>query len=87
MVVTAADLAHHIETLRRLYARVLEANIELLRRAHGESVVDEALRLANEATQPKQTPQPPSAERASEAADALDRVMGASALVSRRAVL
>ena len=75
MAVTAADLAHHIETLRRLYARVLEANIELLRRAHGESVVDEALRLVDEAAQPKQASRTPSAEQAAEIADALGRVM------------
>ncbi len=31
MALTAADLAHHIVTLRKLYARVLEADIELLR--------------------------------------------------------
>ena len=76
MTVTAADLAHHIETLRRLYARVLEANIELLRRAHGESVVDEALRLADEAAQPEQAPQTPSDEHTRDIADALGRVMG-----------
>ena len=75
MAVTAADLAHHIETLRRLYARVLEANIELLRRAHGESVVEEALRLVDEAAQPKQAPRTPSAEHAREIAAALGRMM------------
>jgi len=75
MAVTAADLAHHIETLRRLYARVLEANIELLRRAHGESVVEEALRLADEAAQPKQAPQTPSDQHARDIVDALGRMM------------
>ena len=56
---------------------MLEANIELLRRAHGESVVDEALRLADEAAQPEQAPQTPSDERAMrDIADALGRVMG-----------
>jgi len=75
MAVTAADLAHHIDTLRRLYARVLEANIELLRRAHGDSVVDEALRLADEAAQPEQAPQTPSPEHARGIADALGRLM------------
>jgi len=44
-------LAQHIVTLRRLHARVLEAEFELLRRAHGESLVEEALRLADEAAQ------------------------------------
>ena len=75
MAVTAAVLAHHIETLRRVYARVLEANIELLRRAHGDSVVEEALRLADEAAQPKQAPQTPSGEHVREIADALGRMM------------
>ena len=75
MAVTTADLAHHIETLRRLYARVLEADIELLRRAHGDSVVEEALRLADEAAQPKQAPQTPSGEHVREIADALGRMM------------
>ena len=75
MAVTAADLAHHIETLRRVYARALEANIELLRRAHGDSVVEEALRLADEAAEPKQAPQTPSGEHVREIADALGRMM------------
>ena len=48
MSLTVTDLAHHIVTLRRLYERVLEADIELLRRAYGESLVEEALRLADE---------------------------------------
>jgi hypothetical protein len=56
MALTVADLVQHIETLRRLYARVLEADIELLRRAYGESVVEEALRLADKAAQPKKAP-------------------------------
>ena len=55
---------------------MLEADIDLLRRAYGESVVDEALRLADEAAQPKQAPQTPSAEHTKEVADALDRMMG-----------
>ena len=75
MALTVADLARHIDTLRRLYARVLEADIELLRRAHGESVVEEALRLADEAAQPKQAPQTPSPEDAREIVDALGRMM------------
>jgi hypothetical protein len=48
MPLTVADLAQHIVTLRRLYARVLEADIELLRRAYGESLVEQALSLADE---------------------------------------
>jgi hypothetical protein len=80
VALTVADLAQHIETLRRLYARVLEADIELLRRAYGESVVQEALRLADKAAQPKQAPpkqaqQTPSNDHASEVADALGRMM------------
>ena len=43
MSLTVADLAHHIVTLRRLYERVLEADIELLRRAYGENLVEQAL--------------------------------------------
>ena len=75
MALTVADLAHHIDAIRRLYARVLEADIELLRRAYGESVMEEALRLANGAAKPKQAPQTPSGEHARDVADALDRVM------------
>jgi hypothetical protein len=75
MALTVADLAQHIVVLRRLYARVLEADIELLRRAYGESLVEEALRLADGAAQPKQAPQTPSPEYAREIADALGRVM------------
>jgi hypothetical protein len=75
MALNVADLAQHIETLRRLYARVLEADIELLRRAYGETVVEEALRLADGTAQAKQAPQKPSAEPAKEIADALDRTM------------
>jgi hypothetical protein len=80
MALTVADLAQHIETLRRLYARVLEADIELLRRGYGESIVQEALRLADKAAQPKQAPpkqapQPPSPDHAREIGDALGRVM------------
>ena len=79
MSITVADLTHHIVSLRRLHARVLEAEIELLRRAYGESLVEEALRLADEAAvQPSQASQelpPKSDERASEIADAFDRVM------------
>ena len=76
MYLTVADLAHHIVTLRRLYARVLEVDIELLRRAYGESLVEGALRLADEAA--RQAPQelaPESDERASVIAEALNRVM------------
>jgi hypothetical protein len=76
---TVADLVHHIVTLRRLHARVLEAEFELLRRAYGESLVDEALRLADEvALQASRAPQelPPEAdERVCEIAEALNRVM------------
>ena len=76
MALTVTDLAHHIVTLRKLYARVLEADIELLRRAYGESVVGEALRLVDEAAQPKQAPQQkPSPEPAREIVDALGRMM------------
>ena len=79
MSLTVADLAHHIVTLRKLYARVLEADIELLRRAYGDSLVEQALRLADEpARQASRAPQElplESAERASEIIDALKRVM------------
>ena len=73
---TVADLARHIITRRRFYALVLEADIELLRGVYGESVVEEALGLADEAAQPKQAPQTPSAQHAEEVADALGSVMG-----------
>ena len=74
---TVADLARHIITRRSFYALVLEAdNIELLRGVYGEGVVEEALRLADEAAQPKQAPQTPSAQHAEEVADALGSVMG-----------
>jgi hypothetical protein len=76
MSLTVADLTHHIVTLRRLHARVLEAEIELLRRAYCESLGEEALRLADEAArQASQAPQelpPKSDERV---AEALNRVM------------
>jgi hypothetical protein len=80
MSITVADLAHHIVTLRRLHARVLEAELELLRRAFGESLMEEALRLADEAPRGRasQAPQelPPEGDkRASEIAEAFDRVM------------
>jgi predicted ArsR family transcriptional regulator len=79
MSLTVADLAQHIVTLRRLYARVLEADIELLRRAYGESIVEEALRLADQAArQASEAPQelpPASDERASAVVEALNRLM------------
>ena len=75
MALTVAGLAGHIITRRRFYALVLEADIELLRGVYGEGVVEEALRLADEAAQPKQAPQTPSPEYAREIADALGRVM------------
>ena len=75
MAVTATDLAEHIITRRRFYALVLDTDIELLRRAYGESVVAEALRLADGTARAKQAPQKPSAEPAREVADALDRMM------------
>ena len=79
MPITLANLTHHIVTLRRLHARVLEAEIELLRRAYGENLVEEALRLADEAArQASRAPQElPGGgdERASEIAEALNRVM------------
>jgi hypothetical protein len=75
MALTVADLAEHVITRRRVYALALEADIELLWRAYGESVAEEALRLAGEAAQPKQAPQKPSAEPAKAVADALDRMM------------
>jgi hypothetical protein len=53
MALTVADLAEHIIARRRLYALALGADIGLLRRAYGESVVQQALRLADEAAQPK----------------------------------
>ena len=71
-------LAQHIVTLRRLHARVLEAEFELLRRAYGESLVEEALCLADEAArQASRAPQelPQCDKRASEIAEGLDRVM------------
>jgi hypothetical protein len=75
MALTVADLGEHIIARRKLYALALRADIELLRRAHGESVVEQALRLADEAAQPKQAPQTPRVEHARELADALGRVM------------
>jgi hypothetical protein len=76
MSLTVADLAQHIVTLRRLYARVLEADIELLRRAYGESLVDEALRLADEAArQASPAPQELPPESDERVAEALKRVM------------
>jgi hypothetical protein len=75
-VADLADLAEHIIARRRLYALALAADVGLLRRAYGESVVQEALRLADEAAQPKQAPQPPSGEHVRDIADALGRVMG-----------
>jgi hypothetical protein len=75
MALTVADLSEHIITRRRLYALALEADIELIRRVHGESVVVEALRLADEAAQPKQAPQTPSGKHARDLVDALDRVV------------
>ena len=83
MSITVTNLTHHIVTLRRLHARVLEVEIELLRRAYGESIVEEALRLADqEARQkaPQELPPekelpPESDERASAVAEALNRLM------------
>jgi hypothetical protein len=76
MSLTVADLAHHIVTLRKLHARVLEADIELLHLAYGESLVEEALRVVDEAARqaPRAPPElpPKSDERVSEA---LNRVM------------
>ena len=76
MALTVADLAEHIFARRRLYALALRADIELLRRAYGESLVEESLRLADEAAlQPSQASQelpPKSDERV---AEALNRVM------------
>jgi hypothetical protein len=85
MSMAVADLAHHILTLRRLHARVLEAEFELLRRAYGESLMKEAMRLADETAQ-KASPAPqellPESDeraneiaKASEIAKAFDRVM------------
>jgi len=75
MALTVTELAEHIIARRRLYELALETDIELLRRAHGESVVREALCLANGTAQAKQAPQKPSAEHAKRVADALDRMM------------
>ena len=79
MPITLANLTHHIVTLRRLHARVLEAEIELLRRAYGESLVEEALRLADEAarqvSQVSQELPPNKDEHASAIDEALNRVM------------
>jgi hypothetical protein len=79
MSITVADLAHHIATLRRLHAHVLEAEFELLRRAYGESLMEEALRLADEAARqaspaPQELP-PEDDKRTSEIAEALNRVI------------
>ena len=76
MALTVADLARHIITRRSFYSLVLEADIELLHVVYGKSVVEEALRLADEAAQPKQAPQTPSAQHVEEVADALGSVMG-----------
>ena len=79
MSITVADLTHHIVSLRRLHARALEAEIELLRRAYSESLMEEALRLADEA--PRQASRPPqelppeSNKHASGIAEAFDRLM------------
>ncbi len=70
MALTVVDLAEHITTRRRFYELALKADIELLRRAHGESVVQEALRLADEAAHP-----PAIAERASIALDRVESVV------------
>ena len=79
MALTVANLAEHIFARRRLYALALRTDVELLRRAHGESLVEEALRLADEAArQASRAPQelpPEGDERASEIAEALNRVM------------
>ena len=79
MSITVADLTHHIVTLRKLHARVLEAEFELLRRAYGESLMEEALRLADEAarqaSRPPAEPRPERDERTSEIAEALNRMM------------
>jgi hypothetical protein len=75
MALTVTDLAEHIIIRRRVYALALEADIELLRRAYGESVVQEALRLVDEAAQPKQVPQMRNDEHEREIADALGHVM------------
>ena len=76
MALTVADLAGHIIARQRFYALAFRSDIELLRRAYGESVVEEALRLADETAQPKQAPQTPSAEHSPQIADALGRLMG-----------
>jgi hypothetical protein len=75
MALTVANLAEHIIARRRLYALALAADIELLRRAYGESVMEDALRLADGAAKPKQAPQTPSGEHVRDVADALGRVM------------
>jgi hypothetical protein len=79
MSITVADLTHHIVTLRRLHTRVLEAEFELLRRAYGESLMEEALRLADEAarqaSRPPQELPPERDKRSGEIAEVFDRVM------------
>jgi uncharacterized damage-inducible protein DinB len=76
MSLSVADLAQHIVVLRKLYARVLEAEIELLRRAYGESIVEEGLRLADEAAgQTSQAPQELPLKRDERLAEAFNRVM------------
>ena len=77
MSLTVTDLAHHIVTLRRLYERVLQAEIELLRRAYGESLVEQALSLADDTVrQASRAPQELPPESDNRVADALDRAMG-----------
>jgi hypothetical protein len=73
MSLSVADLVQHIVTLRKLYARVLEADIELPRRAYGESIVEEALRLADprQASQAQELPP----KRDEHLAKALNRLM------------
>ena len=79
MALTVADLAKHIITRQRFYAILLKADIELLRRAYGESIVEEALRLADEAarqaSQVSQELPPNRDEHASAVAEALNRVV------------
>lgn len=69
MALTVVDLAEHITTRRRFYELALKADIELLRRAHGESVVQEALRLADEAA--LSTALPPASDIALERVDSV----------------
>ncbi len=56
MTLTVAELAEHITTRRRFYELALKADIELLRRAHGESVVQKSPSLGRPGGAPASEP-------------------------------